>query len=305
LLGIGAYRPPTVVTNDDLAQLVETSDDWVRQRTGIATRRVSSDTVIEMGAIAGMRALESADLDPDEVDLVLLASCSMPTPIPGGAASVATSVGIRHAGAADVNAACAGFCYALSWAADAIRSGSARNVLVVASERLSYWVDWTDRTTCVIFGDGAGAVVVGTSGEERIGPVVWGSDGALNWALAVSDEERQLRMDGPAVFRWATTDMVQVAKNACASAQIDVAELAAFIPHQANLRIVDSLARKLGISADRVAHDVIEMGNTSSASIPLALERLISERRLESGDPVLLLGFGAGLTYAAQVVACP
>ena len=301
LLAFGDYRPARVVANDDL--LTGTPDAWVRERTGIAARRYASpdDTVVSMAVAAAAKALAAAGVEPD---LVLLASCSMTRPVPGGAAQVASALGTK-AGAVDVNAACAGFCYALSWAADAVRAGSARHVVVVGSERLTTWLDPHDRGTAILFGDGAGAAVVGPSDEPGIGPVVWGSDGTGAAAIRIPDDADTLAMDGHAVFRWATTAMADVARNACAAAGLEPSEVKAFVPHQANLRIVDALARRLGIPDDRVARDVVEMGNTSSASVPLAVCRLIAEGRVAPGDPMLLIAFGAGLTYAAQVVEAP
>jgi 3-oxoacyl-[acyl-carrier-protein] synthase-3 len=307
LLAFGDYRPARVVTNDELSQTMDTSDAWIRERTGIVTRRFASDddTVVSMGTAAAAKALAHSGIDARDVDLVLLASCSMTRSIPGGAASLASAVGAIAAGAVDVNAACAGFCYALSWAADAIRSGSARHVLVVGSERLTTWLDLTDRSTAIIFGDGAGAAVVGPAESNGIGPVVWGSDGTRAASIQVPDDGAFVEMDGPGVFRWATTEMAEVARKACAAAGLAPADIAAFVPHQANLRIVDSLARQLGIDPARVARDIVEMGNTSGASIPLAVSRLVEEGRVAPGDPMLFVAFGAGLTYAAQVVTAP
>lgn len=302
ILGLGGHRPARVLTNDEIAARIDTTDAWIRDRTGIATRRIAGagESVVEMAASAAGKALAHAGVDPLDVGLVLLATCSMPEPLPGGAASVATALGTTSAGAADVNAACAGFAYALSWAADAVRAGSARYVVVAAAERLSDRVDWDDRTTCILFGDGAGAAVVGVhDGPDGVGPVVWGSDGTQ--AAAIRMDEGLIRMDGPAVFRWATTALAPVARTACERAGVRPEELAAFVPHQANARIVDALARALRIPQDRVCRDVVTAGNTSAASIPMALADL----DLPPGAPALLMGFGSGLTYAAQVVSCP
>jgi 3-oxoacyl-[acyl-carrier-protein] synthase-3 len=304
VLAFGEHRPARVVTNDELSLRMDTNDAWIRERTGIAARRYAApdETVVSMGAAAAAKALAQSGIEASEVDLVLLASCSMTRPIPGGAATLATTIGATRAGAVDVNAACAGFCYALSWAADAVRNGSARHVVVVGSERLTTWLDPADRSTAIIFGDGAGAAVVGPSDDNGIGPVVWGSDGTRADAIRVPDDGAYVGMDGPGVFRWATTEMAEVARNACAAAGLEPSEIKAFVPHQANLRIVDSLARQLGIDGDRVARDIVDMGNTSSASVPLAIARLVGEGRVAPGDPMLLVAFGAGLTYAAQVV---
>ena len=301
ILGWGEHRPATVVTNDDLSRVMDTNDTWIRERTGIATRHHAApdETVASMAVAAGAKAVAASGVEPD---LVLLVSCSLTRSIPGGAAEVATLLGLPGAGAVDLNAACAGFCYALSWAADAVRAGSARHVLVVASERLTTWLDPTDRGTAIIFGDGAGAAVVGASDVNGVGPVVWGSDGTKAAAIRVPDDGAYVTMDGPGVFRWATTAMTEPALAACVAAGLSPADLAAFVPHQANLRIVDSLARQLGVEPAKVARDIVETGNTSGASIPLAVARLLAEGRVVPGDPLLLVAFGAGLTYAAQVV---
>ena len=300
--GYGDYRPAKVVTNDDLSLVMDTNDAWIRERTGIVTRRHAApgETVASMAVEASAKALANAGVAAEDVDLVLLASCTLTRPVPGSAATVADALGATRAGAVDLNAACAGFCYGLSWAADAVRSGSASTVLVAGSERLTTWLDPTDRGTSIIFGDGAGSAVVTASEDNGIGPVVWGSDGTRAGAIRIDDE--WILMDGPGVFRWATTAMASVARDACDAAGVDVADIVAFVPHQANLRIVESLARQLGIDPDRVARDIVEMGNTSGASVPLAVCRLLDEGRVSPGDPMLLVAFGAGLTYAAQVV---
>lgn len=275
-------------------------------RTGIRSRHLAGPdrTVVDLAAAAGRQALAGT---AGEVDLVLLASCSLPVAIPGGAPQVAAALGLR-CGASDVNAGCAGFCYALSLAADSVRAGSAERVLVIGAERMSDWLDWTDRRTAVLFGDGAGAAVVEavSESEDSIGPVVWGSDGTGAGTLAVDPDSRVLQMDGRAVFRWATTSLVPVAEQACERAGLKPAELAAFVPHQANLRIISSLAASLGVSEGTVvASDVTASANTSAASIPLALHALAEAGTVPSGAPVLLLGFGAGLSWAAQVIQMP
>jgi 3-oxoacyl-[acyl-carrier-protein] synthase-3 len=222
---------------------------------------------------------------------------------------VATRLGITAPGAYDLNAACAGFCYALGTASDAVRAGSARNVLVIGAEKLSQWVDWTDRSTCIIFADGAGAAVVSPltdpDAAPGIGPVVWGSDGGMADKIYIADRNSFIYQEGQAVFRWATTALHPVALKACEKAGVDPASLAAFVPHQANLRIVEAIARKLGAPQALVANDIVHAGNTSSASIPLALSRMIERGELSSGDAVLLLGFGAGISYAGQVIKVP
>jgi len=227
--------------------------------------------------------------------------------MPSVAATTASRLGISAPGAFDLNAACAGFCYALGTAADLVRGGSARNALVIGAEKMSDWVDWDDRSTCIIFADGAGAAVVTSAGDDPsgIGPIVWGSAGDQGHKIQVTGRTGAIVQDGQAVFRWATTAMIPVALEACERAGVKPSDLSAFIPHQANLRIIEAIARKLGIPREKVADDIVHAGNTSSASIPLALSRMAEQGRLESGTPALLIGFGAGLSYAAQVITLP
>lgn len=310
ILGFGGYQPDKVVTNDDLAQVVDTNDEWIRARVGIQSRRIARDdeTVADMAEAAGAKALAASGLEPSEVDLVVVATCSAESPMPNVAATAAHRLGIPAPGAYDLNAACAGFCYGIGTASDAVRAGSARNVLVIGAEKMSSWIDWTDRSTCIIFADGAGAAVVGPAGAGEpsgIGPVVWGSAGDMAQKITIEGRTGSLKQDGQAVFRWATTAIAPVALEACRRAGVTPAEISAFVPHQANLRIVEAIARKLGIPRDRVADDIIHAGNTSSASIPLALSRMAEQGRLQPGTPALLVAFGAGLSYAAQVVTVP
>jgi 3-oxoacyl-[acyl-carrier-protein] synthase III len=311
ILAFGGYQPARVVTNDELAATMDTSDEWIRSRVGIASRRIAGpdESLADMAAAAGGKALAASGLSPGDVDLVIVATCTPEAPIPNTAATVATRLGIAAPGAFDLNAACAGFCYALSAASDAVRAGSARNVLVIGAEKLSQWVDWTDRSTAIIFADGAGAAVVGpvTDPDEApgIGPVVWGSDGGMADKIAIKDRDSYIVQEGQAVFRWATTALHPVAKRACERAGVDPTDLAAFVPHQANLRIVEAIARKIGAPQALVADDIVTAGNTSSASIPLALSKMIERGEVGSGAAVLLLGFGAGICYAGQVITVP
>lgn len=307
IVSFGDYRPARVMTNADLEAIVDTSDEWIRSRVGIETRHIAAadESMVSMAGAAAAKAVAASGVDPLEIDLVLLGSCTLPTPIPSGAPRVAIEIGAVNAGALDVNAACSSFCYALAQAADAIRGGSARHVVVVGSEMFSRpFIDWTDRGSCVIFADGAGAVVVSGSEVNGIGPVVWGADGTRADTFEIP-QGGYLRMEGQAVYRWAALELKGIAKRACDAAGVAVDELAAFIPHQANLRIVEHIAKDLGIDPSKVAHDVVHTGNTSAASIPLALARMSSEGLLPAGAPVLLFGYGAGLTYAAQVVTAP
>jgi 3-oxoacyl-[acyl-carrier-protein] synthase III len=309
ITGIGEHRPAGVLTNDELARRgLDTTDEWIRTRTGISSRRVAGEkeTVITMGAAAAAKAMAEAGVDATDVDLLVLATCTMRNAIPGGAARIATAVGARGIGAFDLNAACGGFSYALSVAADAVRAGTAQRVVVVGAEKLTDWLDWSDRGTCILFGDGAAAVVVEPSDAMGIGPVAWGSDGDGHGLVGVPDGDWAIRMDGPAVFRWATTELTPVARRACDLAGITTDDLAAFVPHQANTRIVDAMTRALRLPATVVvAHDISETGNTSAASVPLALSQLIATGQVKSGDAALLLAFGAGLTYAGQVIRIP
>jgi 3-oxoacyl-[acyl-carrier-protein] synthase-3 len=221
---------------------------------------------------------------------------------------VAHRLGIAAPGAYDLNAACAGFCYALATASDAVRAGTARHVLVIGAEKMTAWVDQSDRNTCIIFADGAGAAIVGpvADGEPSgIGPVVWGSAGDMAQKITIADRDSFLQQEGQAVFRWATTSMHPIAAQACERAGVAVSDLAAFVPHQANLRIIESIARKLGVPRERLADDIVTAGNTSSASVPLALARMVERGGLKPGSLALLLGFGAGMCYAAQVITVP
>jgi 3-oxoacyl-[acyl-carrier-protein] synthase-3 len=307
ILGFGGYQPPNVVTNDDLAKVVETNDEWIRSRVGIEERRFAGpdESVADMAVEAGARALAASGLTPRDIDLVIVATCTAEAPIPNVSATVAHRLGIVAPGAYDLNAACAGFCYALSTAADAVKAGTASAVLVIGAEKMTSWVDPLDRSTCIIFADGAGAAVVGPSDTSGIGPVAWGSAGDLADRITIASRNDFLQQEGQAVFRWATTALTPTALAACERAGVKVEDLSVFIPHQANLRIIESIARKLGIPREKVADDIVHAGNTSSASIPLALTRLSEQGRLESGTPALLLGFGAGLCYAAQVITVP
>ncbi|HEY2508297.1 MAG TPA: beta-ketoacyl-ACP synthase III [Streptosporangiaceae bacterium] len=310
VLAFGGYQPARVVTNDELAQTVDTNDEWIRSRVGIASRRIAGpdETVADMAVQAGGKALAASGLTAADIDLVIVATCTQETQIPNAAAAVARRLGIMSPGAYDLNAACAGFCYGLANAADAVRGGTATNVLVIGAEKLSQWVDWTDRSTCIIFADGAGAAVVGPAGPDDdagIGPVFWGSDGSMADKICVADRNSYIAQEGQTVFRWTTGELPAVALEACARAGVDPTELGVFVPHQANLRIVEAVARKLKAPQAVVATDIVTAGNTSSASIPLALSRMIERGEVESGQYALLVGFGAGMCYAAQVIKVP
>jgi 3-oxoacyl-[acyl-carrier-protein] synthase-3 len=310
ILSLGGYQPGNVVTNDDLAARVETSDEWIRSRVGIVSRRFAGpeETVTDMAFVAGGKALAASGLSPGDIDLVIVATCSTEASIPNVSAVVAHRLGIVAPGAYDLNAACAGFCYAMANASDAVRAGTARHVLVIGSEKMTAWIDPDDRSTCIIFADGAGAAVVGpvADGEPPgIGPVAWGSAGDLAPKIGIPDRRSFMYQEGQAVFRWATTAMHPIAAQACERAGVAVSDLSAFVPHQANLRIIEAIARKLGVPRERVADDIVHAGNTSSASIPLALSRMAERGDVKPGSLALLLGFGAGMCYAAQVITVP
>jgi 3-oxoacyl-(acyl-carrier-protein) synthase III len=308
ILGLGSYRPRRRVTNDELAQVMDTNDEWIQSRVGIAERRWASEdeTLVEMAVAAGGKALAAGGLSPDEVDLVILASASLRAPIPGIGPQVAYKLGIPRPGSFDLNAGCAGFCYALGMASDAIRTGDATNALVVGVERLTDVTDQTDRTTAVIFADGAGAAVVGASSEPGIGPVAWGSDGDQYNAIEIAAGRSTMTMAGQAVYRWATTKLTEALVEAMDKAGVTAADIDVFAPHQANLRIVESMTKKLGFDENTViARDIVQSGNTSAASIPLALTALLESGDAKSGDLALVLGYGAGLTFAGQVLRLP
>jgi 3-oxoacyl-[acyl-carrier-protein] synthase-3 len=297
ILGLGGYRPRRRVTNDELAQVMDTNDEWIRTRVGIAERRwaAEDETLVEMATAAGGKAIAASGLAPDEIDLVVLASASLRQPIPGIGPQVAYKLGIPRPGAFDLNAGCAGFCYSLGLANDAIRAGSARNALVVGVERLTDVTDMTDRSTAVIFADGAGAAVVGAADEPGIGPVAWGSDGDQHSAIEIAAGSQALTMAGQAVYRWATTKLTDTLLEAMASAGVTPADIDVFAPHQANLRIIESMFKRLGFSERTVvARDIVQAGNTSAASIPLALEALLESGEAKSGDLALVLGYGPG-----------
>jgi 3-oxoacyl-[acyl-carrier-protein] synthase-3 len=296
------------VTNAELSEVMETSDEWIQSRVGIAERRWASDdeTLVDMAVAAGGKALAASGLAPDLVDLVIVASASLRAPIPGIGPQVAHRLGTGRPGAFDLNAGCAGFCYALGMASDAVRGGDARHVLVVGVERLTDVMDKEDRSTAVIFADGAGAVVLGPADEPGIGPVAWGSDGDQYSAIEIAAGRSTMTMAGQAVYRWATTKLTETLVAAMEKAGVGPEDIDVFAPHQANLRIVESMTKKLGFGPDVVvARDIIQSGNTSAASIPLALSALLESGEAKSGDLALVLGYGAGLTVAGQVLVLP
>jgi 3-oxoacyl-[acyl-carrier-protein] synthase-3 len=310
ILGLGSAQPERVVTNDDLSKTMDTNDKWIRERVGIAERRFGTedDTVVSMAVEAGSKAIAAAGLAPSDLDTVIVANCTNRRPIPNAAAQVAELLGMKAAGGFDLNAACAGFCYGLGVASDLVRSGSSRRTLVIGSEKLTDVVDPLDRSTAIIFADAAGAAVVGPADEPGIGPVAWGTAGDLVDMIGMT-ETSHIYQEGQSVFRWATTKIAPIAMQALDLAGVKPSDLDVLIPHQANLRIVESIAKRLRKEGARedmiVADDIIYSGNTSSASIPMAMDHMRAAGRIHSGDVALLVGFGAGLSYAGQVVVCP
>ncbi len=326
VLGMGAYRPERVVTNAEICEHIDSSDEWIRQRSGIATRHFArpDETVIDISEVACREAMTNAGVTTDQIDVVLLATVTHPYQTPAAAPMLAHRLGIPAPAAFDISAACAGYCYGISLANDMIRSGSARHVLVVGVEKLSDFTDPKDRGSAFIFGDGAGAAVVGPSDSPGISPTVWGSDGK-NWDKIASrvpwtdlrDEMEapgreegihwpSIGMQGQAVFRWAVYSMAPIALKTLETAGVTADELVAFVPHQANLRITDQMVKELKLPEHVVvARDIVDTGNTSAASVPLAMHRVLKENPSLSGGLALEIGFGAGLAYAAQVVVLP
>ncbi|WP_250036194.1 beta-ketoacyl-ACP synthase III [Paractinoplanes maris] len=310
ILAMGHYQPSRVVTNDDLASTIDTNDEWIKSRVGIAERRIADgESVADMATFAAEKALAASGLTAADIDLVTVATCSAIDRCPNVATRVAARLGITAPAAYDLNTACSGFSYALGTADHAIRAGASRNALVIGAEKLSDVTDWTNRTTAVLFGDGAGAAIVtGVADGEQpgIGPVLWGSAPDKGDALRIEGWQPYIEQDGQTVFRWATTALAPFALETCEKAGIKPSELAAFVPHQANTRIIDGIVKRLGLGPEVVvAKDIVHSGNTSAASVPLALSKMIESGEVASGAPVLLFGFGGGLTYAGQVIRCP
>lgn len=322
ILGLGSYRPERIVPNAELVEAIDSSDEWIQQRTGIRERRWAGEheTVKFMASEAARGALEASGLTGADIDAVVVATVSHLMQTPALAPMVAHEIGSTGA-AFDVSAACAGFCHGVSVASDMVRGGSARNVLVIGVERLTDILDVTDRGSAFIFADGAGAAVVGPSDVPGISPTVWGSDGEKfdlitqteSWRDAIGTDEVAgsgvhpvLTMQGNAVFRWASFAMAKIAQEALDAAGVAIEDLDVFVPHQANMRIIDAMARTMKLPESvKVARDIATQGNTSAASVPMALHRMVSEGEARSGDLALLIAFGAGLSYAAQVVVVP
>ncbi|OEJ61681.1 3-oxoacyl-ACP synthase [Streptomyces agglomeratus] len=310
VVALGHYQPAKVLTNGDLAAMVDTSDEWITSRVGIRTRHVAGpdEPVDELAAHAGAKALASAGLTPADVDLVLVATSTAINRSPNMAARVAARLGMTSPAVMDLNVVCSGFTHALATADHAIRAGSATRALVIGADKMAEIADWTDRTTCVLVGDGAGAAVVeacAESEEPGIGPVLWGSVPEMGHAVRIEGTPPRFAQEGQSVYRWATTQLPPIARKVCERAGVTPEELAAVVLHQANLRIIEPVAQKIGAVNAVIARDVVDSGNTSAASIPMALSKLVERGEIESGAPVLLFGFGGNLSYAGQVIRCP
>ena len=310
ITALGHYQPAKVLTNEDLAAMVDTSDEWIRSRVGIRTRHVAAEDepVDELAAHAAAKALAAAGLTPGDIDLVLVATSTAIDRSPNMAARVAARLGMGSPAVMDLNVVCAGFTHALATADHALRAGSAERALVIGADKMAAVADWSDRTSCVLVGDGAGAAVVEATREgERpgIGPVLWGSVPEMGRAVRIEGTPPRFAQEGQSVYRWATTQLPPIARKVCERGGVTPEELAAVVLHQANLRIIEPVAQKIGAVNAVIARDVVESGNTSAASIPLALSKLIERGEIESGDPVLLFGFGGNLSYAGQIVRCP
>jgi len=318
IYSLGASRGELVVTNDDIAGPIDSSDEWIRQRTGIITRRRASKTqsLIDMAVEASNEAIKGAGITPQEIGAVIFSTITHPYQTPSAATLLADLIGANPAPAFDISAACAGYCYGIAQADALVRSGVAKFVLVVGGEKLSDFIDPTDRSISFLLGDGAGAAIVGPSDTPGISPTVWGSDGS-HWSsvsmtsslLEFRDGESTwptIRQDGLTVFKWAVWEMVKVAKEALEVAGVKAEDLSALVTHQANIRIIDELVKQLALPESvAVARDIVNTGNTSAASVPLAMHQLLKDGTVKSGGLALEIGFGAGLAFAAQVVVLP
>ena len=327
IVGIGHHQPERTLTNDDIAQLVETNDEWIRSRTGIVTRHVAAEdeTVADMATAAARHALEDAGIAASAVDMVIVATATARDRSPNTAGRVAYNLrtgvmpgqstpeeedapdlrGVVGPVILDVNVACSGFAHALGLADQAIRTGAATTALVIGAEKLTDFTDWTDRVTCILTADGAGAFVVQGTDTPGIGPVAWGSEPELTPAVLIEAPDEKFVQDGRAVFRWAITRAADRARAAVEKSGLTLDDIEVLVAHQANLRIIEPLAKSLGLTDKIVVTDITESGNTSAASIPLGLSKWWHGGKIPSGVPALLFGFGGGFTWAGQVVMTP
>ena len=320
ILGTGSYAPEKVVTNDDMAKIVDTSDEWIRTRSGIGQRHFAGDdeATSDLAAGAAKRALEAAGVDGSEIDLVIVATMTPDMPTPSTACLVQSKLGLPNVTSLDIQAACSGFVYALNVATGMLKSGAAKKALVIGAEKMSSILDFEDRTTCVLFGDGAGAVVLGTSEVDDAGILgsICGADGSNPELLyqpgggsacpatADSVEARQhfLKMNGKEIFKLAVRVMGQSSTDILERHGHTAEDLNLVIPHQANMRIIGSLAKRLGIPDEKSHNNLDRFGNTSAASIPIALDEAFRAGRVQSGNLILLVAFGAGLTWGSTLI---
>lgn len=318
IIGTGSYAPARILTNEDLERMVATSDEWIRERTGIRERRIAAagEACSDLAVQAGRRALAAAGLAATDLDLILVATCTGDYPLPATACLVQHQLGATKAAACDLSAACCGFVYALSVADAYVKSGM-RHVLVIGSEVMSVLTDWTDRNTCVLFGDGAGAVVVGASGGERgILSTHLGSDGTLCELIMVpgggsrtppsekvlTEGLQYIKMKGNETFKVAVRTLEETARAALSANDLRVEDVDLYVPHQANVRILKAVIERLGLPVEKVLLNLDRYGNTSAASIPIALDEAVREGRIKDGSLVMLGAFGAGLTWASAVI---
>lgn len=320
LLSVGAARGELDVPNEDIIGPINSSDEWIRQRTGIIQRRRAGENVeaVDLAVAAAEEAIARSGLDRADIDGVIISTISNVAVTPSMAALAAHRLGLTPAAAFDISAACAGYVYGVAQADSLVRAGTCKNVLVIGAEKLSDVIDPTDRSISFLLADGAGAVIVGPSDHTGIGPTVWGSDGEKWDAIGVTAKFQEyrhgggniawptLRQDGQTVFRWAVWEMAKAARRTLEESGVEASDLAAFIPHQANMRIVDEFAKQLKLPESVVvARDIERQGNTSAASIPLAMHALLEEHPELSGGLALTIGFGAGLVFGSQIVELP
>ncbi len=320
ILGIGAYSPEKVLTNHDLEKMVDTSDEWIVERTGISERHIAADDEAssDLATQAGRRAIADAGLTADDIDLLICASVTGDMPFPATACFVQANLGLKNAAAFDIAAGCTGFLYGLNLAQGLIRSGAYKRILLIGGEVLSRTLDWTDRATCVLLGDSAGAVVLGPAAEDEGGILATriASDGTKAELLyipgggsrnpashqTVDDRLHYFKMNGRETFKHATRNMAAIAKQVLEDSGLGLDDVNLLVPHQANLRIITYIAEQLGVPMEKVYTNVQRYGNTSSASIPLALTEARERGKLKKGDVVLMVAFGTGLTWGATLL---
>jgi len=314
--GWGKCIPPAVLSNTDLEQVMDTSDEWIHTRSGIKERRVAHVETSDMAAVAGLHAIAAAGLEPEDIDMLLVCTCTPDRLIPSAAAMVQAKIGAHNAGTMDINAACTGFLYGMGTASGMIAGGLVSRVLVIGAEKLSAFLNLKERTTAVLFGDGAGAMVLEAAADDEEGILAMelGSDGRLTQLLTVThtgteypDEappypERTIWMEGREIFRNAVVKMAESAANVLEQAGLELEDVDLLIPHQANVRIIDATAKRMGLNTDQVFVNIADYGNTSAATIPIALTEALEAGRINAGDVLVLVAFGGGLTWAGAAL---